>query len=138
VVAKYRNLVPAVGAVSLLIAALAWWSIDNAHRAVRNFEPALTAASKRLPPSTLPPVVLTTYRELPQLDWPQYFQYRWLVPPTTSLNQYERSLANDGVHAALLITNDPGTDLVTTAPYRVVDETHHGNLTIAVLETGAS
>jgi hypothetical protein len=113
-----RLVVAGLVAVSLLAGVAGGRAVRSGHDATRTtldrLEAGATAAGDDRP------VVLSRWRLLPQLVWPDFDRYRWAVTEYEELGPVADRLAGSGIDRLLLATTDPTTDLALLPGWRPV------------------
>jgi hypothetical protein len=124
------------GAMSIALAVLSWTTLEHGHVVTRRVLGALDAQTRTVRAEGRP-VVLTAERFIPQIDWPHYFDYRWLAPHRADVGTFASRLAADDVREVVLVTADPASDLPAVRPWYVVTHSQvvpaGSPVTIAVL-----
>jgi hypothetical protein len=83
-----------------------------------------------------PPVVLSTSRLLPQLDWRGFDTIRWVTPMPDDLSAAGRQLAAADIRQVVLVADDPQAQLIDLPDYQLAAHQPQPNriIPIVVLE----
>jgi hypothetical protein len=122
-IGRGRILVAPLAAMSVVFALLAWIALDHGHVVNRRAITTLATEAKMAGGSPTP-VIVTPVQFAPQIDWPHYFDYRWLVPQPGAIGDDTGRLTSSGVDAFVLLTSDPIHDVAAASAFGSVQSVH--------------
>lgn len=113
-------LVGAGAVATTVIIVLALGIVRDTHGRTRAFLGDLRAV--RVATGEARPIVVTTQTLLPQLAWPDFADYRWLIPNEAQLPDLAARAARAGVERLVIVAPDLERQLAHVAPYYSVAE----------------